>query len=69
MSQAEKKTISTESIKAGKVLPKDMVTVYGTGASKYMQTGKPYQVHSAVVQKLIDNGHATKEAPKEKPAK
>lgn len=69
MSQEGKKPLSTESIKAGKVLPKDMVTVYGTGASKSMQTGKAYQVHSSVVDKLIANGHATKEAPKEKGGK
>lgn len=37
---------------------KDMVTVYGTGVSKYLPQGKKYSVHSVAGENLIAKGFA-----------
>lgn len=43
----------------GKIVKrKDMVTVYGTGASKFMAQGKQYKVHAHAGEKLIARGFA-----------
>lgn len=52
----------------GEVLPKDDVTVYGTGG-KFLELGKEYVVHSAQAKKLVEAGKATMEAPEGKKAK
>lgn len=44
------------------VKAKDMVTVYGTGASIHMPAGEEYSVHSNQAQLLIDKGFATLES-------
>jgi len=48
----------------GKVKPQDDVTIYGTDVSSFLETGKPYVVHSALAEKLIKQGKATKTGPK-----
>lgn len=48
-----------------KVMPNDNVTVYGTGKSKYMKTGKAYEVHKLAAERLVKAGHASYEAGKE----
>lgn len=51
-----------------KIMPNDDVTIYGTGASKHMQAGKPYTVHKMLADKLVKKGAASFEA-NSKPAK
>ena len=61
-------------IKVGKkIRPQDPVTVYATektGSSKFnnYKTGDAMEVHSVLAEKLIEQGKATKEAPKTKKA-
>jgi len=38
---------------------KDVVVVYGTGASKYLKTGQKYPVHKELAARLIEKGHAS----------
>jgi hypothetical protein len=45
------------------VKAKDLVTVYGTGASVHMPAGEEYSVHSVQAKLLIDKGFATDVAP------
>lgn len=69
MSQDQLKPLSTESIKSGKVKPKQPVTIYGTGANKNMPAGKSYVVHEALAEKLTASGAATKDKPSTKEKK
>lgn len=55
--------------KAKKVKPRDMITVAGTGKSKFLEKGKEVRVHKVAAEKLIKKGFATKAADKAKPAK
>lgn len=56
---------SNAPLQEGEVRPKDDVTVYGLDGAKNMETGKPYVVHKSLAEKLVANGKATYDAPKE----
>lgn len=45
----------------------DVVTVFGTGASKHLAFGKPAKVHSVQAEKLIADGKATAKKLDKKP--
>lgn len=51
--------------KETKVSKKGMVTVYGTGNSKYIAAGAEKQVHKVAAEKLIQLGHVSYTQPEE----
>lgn len=46
-----------------------LVIIYATDKAAYMKTGKAYQVDSNIADKLVKQGAATLDKPKEKKAK
>ncbi len=51
-------------IKDGAVNLREKVTVYGTGKSEYMPSGKTYEVHPLHAKTLVENGLATEKRVK-----
>ncbi len=51
-------------IKDGAVNLREKVTVYGTGKSVYMPSGKTYEVHPLHAKTLVENGLATEKRVK-----
>jgi hypothetical protein len=43
-----------------KVSPRDFITVYGTGKSRFLAKGKEEKVHRVAGEKLIEQGKAAK---------
>jgi hypothetical protein len=57
---------SKKPLAKGEIKPNDPVTVYATEKAQFMKPGQEWEVHSALAEKLIASGKATKEAKSKK---
>lgn len=56
--------IKNKPLNEGEVKPREDVTVYGTGKSKYIAKDEAVTIHRALAEKLAKEGKVTDKAPK-----